>query len=248
MKQIVIIFALSLSSISFGQKQIDEEIGSWFVYAGNHKLSEKFSLHTEYQFRRVDFVKSWEQSLARIGLDYHFNPQNSVTAGYAWIVSYPYGEQPIAVETQEHRMWQQFINQSQTGRVYFHHRYRLEQRFIENASLNSAHEKVVDGYKFRQRARYRFMLTLPLSRPKLEDNTLFFAVADEVFLGFGKGIQANILDQNRMYFGLGWRFNPRMNVQVGYLNQLIFKGDGVKIERNHMVQLMYTHNFDFTKK
>ncbi len=248
MKIIVIILGLSLSLISFGQKQIDSHVGCWLMYFGNHKLSEKFSLHTEYQFRRTDFVQNWQQSLARIGLDYHFNSQHSVTAGYGWIVSYPYGDQPIAVETQEHRIWQQFITQSNAGRFYFHHRYRLEQRFIENASLNNAHEKVVDGYKFRQRARYRFMVSVPLNRAKMEDNTLFLAAYDELFLGFGKGIQANILDQNRLYFALGWRFNKHSNIQVGYMNQIIPKGDGVKMERDHNLQVGYTYNFDFSKK
>ncbi len=248
MKQFVIIFGLSLSSISFGQKQIDSQFGCWMMYFGNHKLSEKFSLHTEYQFRRTDFVQNWQQSLARLGLDYHFNAQNSVTAGYGWIVSFPYGSQPIKVNTQEHRIWQQFITQSNSGRFYFHHRYRLEQRFIENASLNSANEKIVDGYKFRQRVRYRFMVSVPLNKAKMEDNTLFLTAYDEPFLGFGKGIQANILDQNRLYLALGWRFNKNSNVQIGYMNQIIPKGDGVNMERNHNLQVGYTYNFDFSKK
>ena len=60
----------------------------------------------------------------------------------------------------------------------------------------------------------------------MEDNTLFFSTYEEVFLGFGKGIQKNILDQNRLYFALGWRFDKDMNVQLGYLNHYVIKGDG----------------------
>lgn len=229
----------------FGQKNIANQNGAWLMYFGNHKISEKFSLHTEYQFRRSDFVKNWQQSLARMGLDYHFDNNNSITSGYGWIVSYPYGLQPIQVNTTEHRIWQQFITQSKLGRLHFNHRYRLEQRFIENASLNTANEKVVDGYKFRQRARYRFLINIPINHKEMTGNTLFFSTYDEVFLGFGTGIGKNILDQNRLYAALGWKFNARSNVQLGYLNQIIVKTNGVNLERNHNLQLSWTYNMDF---
>jgi len=79
----------------------------------------------------------------------------------------------------------------------------------------------------------------------MEDKTLFLSLYDEVFLGFGKGIGKNILDQNRLFGSIGWKFNGRSNVQLGYLNQMIFKSDGIHIERNHNVQLSWTYNLDF---
>ena len=221
------IYFLFLTFSTFGQKEIAAQNGAWLMYFGNHRLTEKWGIHTEYQFRRSDFVNDWQQSLARIGVDYHFNNQNSLTAGYGWIVSFPYGEQPIAVNTTEHRIWQQFINKSVSGRFNFNHRYRL------------------DGFKFRQRARYRFMVSIPLNRKTMEDKTLFLSVYDEVFLGFGKGIGKNILDQNRLFGSIGWKFNARSNVQLGYLNQMIIKGDGIHLERNHNLQVSWTYNLDF---
>ena len=247
MKSIITALLLTITISTFGQKQIANQNGAWLMYFGNHKLSEKFSLHTEYQFRRNELFNNWQQSLARVGLDFHFDKQNSVTAGYGWIVSFPYGEQPIAVNTTEHRIWQQFINKTNYGRFYFHHRYRLEQRFIENAFLNTANEKEVDGFKFRQRARYRFLLSIPLNHSSMQDNTLFLSLYEEVFLGFGKGIGRNILDQNRLYGAIGWRFNAKSNVQLGYLNQFVIKSDGLKMERNHNLQLSWTYNFDLVK-
>lgn len=248
MKNILIAGLMLANFGAFSQKQIDPQNGGWLMYFGNHKLTEKLTLHTEYQWRRSDYFNNWQQSLARVGVDYHFNKQNSVTAGYGWIISYPYGEQPIGVTTNEHRIWQQCINQSNSGRFYFNHRYRLEQRFIEKASLDLNNQKVVDGFNFRQRARYRFMVSVPLNHATMQDNTLFLGVYDEVFIGFGSGIGKNILDQNRLYGALGWRFNSKTNVQLGYLNQMIIKSDGVHMERNHNLQLSLTHNFDFSKK
>jgi hypothetical protein len=134
------------------------------------------------------------------------------------------------------------------GRVDVQHRYRLEQRFIENWVKNTDGSFDQDGFLFRQRVRYRFLATVPISRKELKDNTLFLAVYDEPFFGFGKGIGKNILDQNRLYGAIGWRFNKNVNVQLGYLNQYIVKTDGVKSERNHTLQIGLTYNLDFTKQ
>ncbi|MFT6199912.1 MAG: hypothetical protein ACJAQ2_001691, partial [Vicingaceae bacterium] len=76
------IFLLATVSTSFAQKNIEPQSNSWWMYFGNHKINEKYSLHTEYQFRRSDFAKNWQQSLARIGVDYHINKENAITVGY----------------------------------------------------------------------------------------------------------------------------------------------------------------------
>jgi len=241
------IFLLVTVSSSFAQKHIERQYNSWWMYFGNHKINEKYSLHTEYQFRRSDFAKNWQQSLTRIGIDYHFNKENTITVGYGWIISYPYGIQPINTHVTEHRIWQQFTNQSNFGRIYLHHRYRLEQRFIEKAILDTDGNRVVDGFNFRQRARYRLYISIPINNKQMEDNTLFISLYDEVFLGFGSGIGKNILDQNRLYSALGWRFSKQINVQVGYLNQFVVKSDGFRMERNHTLQAAVTYNLDFSK-
>lgn len=161
--------------------------------------------------------------------------------------SFAYGDQPIAHETTEHRIWEQVILKNKVGRVEIQHRYRLEQRFIENWLKNSDNTFQLDGFVFRQRVRYRFLATIPLSRKYLDNNTLFLSVYDEPFLGFGEGIGKNILDQNRLYIALGWRFTKDFNVQLGYLNQYIVKANGVDQERNHTLQIGLTYNLDFRK-
>jgi hypothetical protein len=244
----IIVLVFNTFNAFSSKAQTVDQFNSWWMYFGNHRISDKIGLHTEYQFRRSDFGSEWQQSLARIGVDYYLPNKTMVTAGYGWIVSFPYGEQPIDLSFNEHRIWQQLILQQNTGRFYFHHRYRLEQRFLENVSRNTAGEKVTDGFRFRQRARYRFLVTVPLTRNTLSDNTLFFAAYDEPFLGFGKGIQRNILDQNRLYFALGWRFNANTNVQLGYLNHYVIKGNGDLREDNHTLQVGLTHNMDFRTK
>ncbi|MEN9743790.1 MAG: hypothetical protein RLZZ65_1595 [Bacteroidota bacterium] len=219
----------------FGQKQIDDQFNGWAVYQGNHHLNGKFDLYTEYQFRRSNGFTDWQQSLTRIGLDYKYNANCTFSAGYGWIVTFPYGAQPIAAQTNENRIWQQVNLKQQIGSVQIQQRYRLEQRFIDTI--------------FRQRVRYRAQLILPLQDAyQAKGKGLFANVNDEVFLGFGKGIGKNVLDQNRFIAALGYKFSPDFNIQVGYLNQMVFKSDGLRIERNHTLWTSVVYNLDFTKK
>jgi hypothetical protein len=230
------------------QKDISSQTHAWVMYFGNHRLSDRWGLHTEYQWRRADLFNDWQQSLLRLGVDYYVKSGSQFTAGYGWIRTYQYGEQPIAHCFNEHRIWEQLILKSKAGRFDFQHRYRLEQRFLENWVKDASGNYALDGFLFRQRVRYRFLLTIPITRKEMQDNTLFLAIYDEPFLGFGKGIAKNILDQNRLYLALGWRFNPNCNIQLGYMNQFVIKKDGIQAERNHTLQIGFTYNLDLRKQ
>ncbi len=234
MKKVFLIATLLLNITLNAQKLIDDQLHGWVVYQGNHKLNSKFDLHTEYQWRRADGFNDWQQSLARVGLDYKLNPNCTISGGYGWIISYPYGSQPIAAQTNENRLWQQVNLKAQYGAIQIQHRYRLEQRFIDTI--------------FRQRIRYRAQCIIPLQKTYLEQGKgLFMNVNDEVFLGFGKGIGKNILDQNRFIAAVGYKFSPKMNIQMGYLNQFVIKSNGIQMERNHTLWTSVVYNLDFSK-
>jgi hypothetical protein len=234
MKKVILIATLLLSVSMSAQKLIDDQLHGWVVYQGNHKLNSKFDLHTEYQWRRADGFNDWQQSLTRVGLDYKLNPNCTISGGYGWIITYPYGSQPIAAKTHENRLWQQVNLKAQYGPIQIQHRYRLEQRFIDTI--------------YRQRIRYRAQCIIPLQKTYLDQGKgLFMNVNDEVFLGFGKGIGKNILDQNRFIAAVGYKFSPKMNIQMGYLNQFVIKSNGVQMERNHTLWTSVVYNLDFSK-
>ena len=202
---------------------------------------------TEYQWRRADGFRNWQQSLLRFGLEYEINPKVSVMGGYAWIKTFPYGTQPILHEFNEHRMFEQVYLKDKAGRLEVQHRYRIEQRFLEQYALNSSGNVVQVDPVFRNRIRYRALVMLPLSRKTMGDQTLFLSINNELFVGFGKGIAKNPIDQNRFITALGWRFNAQTNIQVGYLNQFIFKSNAIDMERNHGLWISMGYNLDFTK-
>lgn len=54
----------------------------WYNYFGTLKVSEKLSIHTEYQFRRNEIITEWQQSLLRLGLNYKLNPKIQLRLGY----------------------------------------------------------------------------------------------------------------------------------------------------------------------
>ncbi len=228
----LVFVSLSLTSL-FAQKQIDDQVHGWVAYQGNHKLNSQFDLHTEYQWRRADVFSDWQQSLTRIGLDYKLNPSVTISGGYAWILTYPYGSQPIANRTNENRLWQQVILKQPIGNFQVQHRYRLEQRWTDN--------------QFKQRMRYRVQVLIPLQKSFVDKKQgVFLNVNDEVFLGFGNGIGKNILDQNRCIGAVGYQFNKDFSMQIGYLNQFVIKFDGLHMERNHTLWTSVVYNLDFS--
>lgn len=220
----------------------------WFNYFGNHRLTDKWGLHTEYQWRRHDWVDTPQQSLMRVGVDFRVNPALMLTAGYGWIVTYPYGDLPVAATFNEHRIWQQVILTQNFGRVTLGHRYRLEQRFVDRPARDAQTEEVTFTRTLLHRVRYMPMVTIPLNGPKLEKGVFYLRAWDEMFLGFGQKTNLNLLDQNRASLELGYCFSSNTNWRVGYLNQLVTKSNARDIENNHTLLVSLTHNIDWRKK
>ncbi|MDX5435619.1 MAG: DUF2490 domain-containing protein [Pontibacter sp.] len=217
----------------------DHNNNGWYMYFGDHKLSSKWGLHTELQVRRYKILKDPQQLLIRSGMNYHLTPDAFVTLGYGFIETYPYGDYPAPEEVTEHRIYEQLQLKGSLGRIGLTHRYRLEQRWIEVPQTTD--------YTYLNRARYFLKATLPLAGPSLEAKEPYLAVYDEVFVGFGKNIRKNIFDQNRAYVALGFKFSDAASAELGYLNQIVQKANGVVFERNHTLQAGFTYNLDFSK-
>lgn len=197
------VFSLILlfSFISYSQ---EDKVGNWLMYFGANKISDKFSIHSEIQYRNHTIApNNTEQLLLRTGLNYHFSDKAFLTAGYAYIPSHVYDSEQSAPETEEHRIWQQFILVNQLGRVKFEHRYRIEQRWV--------------GGNYKNRFRYRLMLFIPLNKPKIEKGSLFIGLYDEVFVNAKK----TFFDRNRLYGALGYQFSKSTGIQLGMMRQQV---------------------------
>jgi hypothetical protein len=69
-----IVSFLFFSSINAQNTRISNtnSIG-WYNYFGTFKVSKKFGIHTEYQFRRNEVITERQQSLLRLGVNYQLN-------------------------------------------------------------------------------------------------------------------------------------------------------------------------------
>ena len=220
-KKIIVLLLCMSPLMSWSQ----DETGNWLMYFGSNRISEKFSIHSEVQFRNhTVFPNNTEQWLLRTGLNYHFTKNAFVTAGYAYIGSFVYESERDSPETEEHRIWQQLITNNYLGRVKFEHRYRAEQRWVED--------------DFKTRFRYRLMLFIPVNKPKMEPGAFFFGIYDEIFING----QEELFDRNRLYGGIGYQVNKNLNLQTGMLYQR------VRTTGKGYLQFGVVYNTDLRKK
>ena len=226
MKKKIIYYVICIIFISNNVKAQNkaENFGSWFMYFGTHKLSEKYSLHYETQIRNYEIVSNFNQLLPRVGINYHIDEKTSVTAGYAFIPTqniFDLGWDDEIVT--ENRIWQQFILKNVINRVKIRHRYRLEQRWVKQGEFNS----------YKNRARYMLSLKLPIS--KNEESPLFISLYDEIFLN----ISDNPFDQNRLFAAFGYQVNKQMNFQIGYLRH---RSGNLNLNRFQLAVFLNTGN------
>ena len=225
----------------------------WLVYNGTFKLDKKFGLHTEYQFRRDNYITDKQQGLARIGLNYQLNPNIQLRAGYAHIETYPYGDIPLngfGKDFTEHRTFEMITLTDKINIVDLSHRFMLEQRWVgryTNANLNTE-----DDYLFLNRFRYMFRVQMPLKGKSIENKTPYIAAYNELFIGFGKNVNENVFDQNRIGLLLGYKWNKNYRIEGGYFNQMLQLGREVGgnnvFQYNNGFIINNVFNFDISKK
>jgi hypothetical protein len=221
----LLIMFIKTSSIAYGQVQHT----GWLASFNTFKLSSKTSLHFDAQLRSADDLKFIQTLLLRPGINYHFNPSMSATAGYGLIETRSLRFNSYQVLT-EHRIWEQFIKTHKVNNISAMHRFRLEQRFFPNQILFS--EKNTS-----HRFRYFIRNIVPLQNRNTFSNGLFFALQDEVFLNIANQdvVNGKTFDQNRLYLAFGYRLPGKIDLEAGYMNQYI--STRTNFINNHIAQL-----------
>ena len=69
-----------------------------------------------------------------------------------------------------------------------------------------------------------FRAQIPLKGREITDKTPYAAIYDEVFVGFGKNVNENVFDQNRLGLLIGYRFSPKVRIEGGFLSQIVQVG------------------------
>lgn len=197
-----LMLVLLASTSSYTQ---NSEVGNWFLYFGNQKINNRWNWHNEVQYRNYNFIGDLEQLIVRTGLGYNLTDNNNnVLLGYAYIYSEPYiAGTNQKKSTNEDRIFQQYITKQHFGRVNIQHRYRFEQRFIEE--------------DFKMRLRYFFALNVAITKKELEKNAIYASAYNEIFINTEGPAY---FDRDRIYGGIGFCFNKNLKMEVGFMSQI----------------------------
>ena len=180
------------------------DTGNWLMYFGNQAINDRWNWHNEIQYRSYDIVGDTEQLLLRTGIGYNLTERNNnLLLGYGYIQSQSYlPNHSEKIKSDEHRIFQQFINRHAAGRLHFQHRIRAEERIFP------------DDIKFR--GRYFLSLNLPLNHSTITKNTVYLAAYNEIFLN----AQDKIFDRNRIYGGVGFGIHESIRLELGMMSQI----------------------------
>lgn len=210
--------------------QVEEsQTGAWYMYFYNHQFKDsQLGIQGDFQYRDWQGLGDLEQLMLRSGLT--FSPRESgviFTLGYANITTGQFGDSDDTFA--ENRIYQEALFSQKLGnRFYLSHRFRYEQRFVENQD-------------FRTRYRYNLFLNVPINKKELSPNAVYAALYNELFINgetdIGDNRVVELFDRNRTYLGIGYVFNPTLRFQLGWMNQkTIDWGKG-------QIQLSMHHNF-----
>ncbi|WP_026302557.1 DUF2490 domain-containing protein [Psychroflexus tropicus] len=209
MKYFIIGISMFLSLNAVAQVE-ESKLGNWLMYFYNVNFENSdFGVQGDFQYRNWNTLGDLEQLLLRSGLTYRPNGEPILfTLGYANITTGTPGESSSTVN--ENRIYQEaLINHKILKRVHLAHRFRYEQRWVENQD-------------FRTRFRYNLFVNIALNSEELSPKTYYVALYNELFMNGERDNGLNeleLFDRNRTYFGLGYVLTKSTRVQVGIMRQ-----------------------------
>jgi len=194
------------------KSQINEgELGAWYMYFFNTTLKESsWGFQGDIQYRNWNVFGDLEQLLLRGGITYKPKKTNiKFTLGYGNVTTGAFGSDNST--TTESRLYQEALYPVKFGnRFYTNHRFRYEQRFVENQD-------------FRTRYRYNLFLNIPLNKSSMESKTLYIALYNKLFINgqrnVGSGNTVELFDRNRLYLGMGYIIKNGLKFQLGIMEQ-----------------------------
>lgn len=228
----LVLLAAGMTSAQTAPRVLDTNANSWWVYNGDHPVGRsRFSILAELQWRRSNFISIGQQLLVREGLTYRVNPRVVIGGGHAFARTYRYGDFPAERAFNEHRVFEQISLRQRAGTVDLDHRFRLEQRWVQAFRGNTPFRR------YQNRLRYQFRGSVPLG-----SGTWYAFAGDELFIRFGVNRGPSAFDQNRAFFGVGYRIGARNRLEVGYMNQFVRQRSGLVEESNHLLRVQWTSN------
>ena len=239
----------------------------WSEIVLTGKIAGKFSYQLDYQYRRSadpSNIQGDQDNLFKNAFQQVLRPWIHYQAMDALRVSIsPIGFWGTWAETAnslyivpENRITLQATLNQKLNRVTITHRYRYEFRFIGNRmdannTWNIYHNQEFGGSDTEKgRMRYFIRALLPLNHASLTPKTFYIDTYNEIFLNVGSQVaNTNLLDQNRFFAGLGYRFPHDIRVEAGYLSQTVLRFNNAQhnnVDQNDILQVLVFFD-DFNK-
>jgi hypothetical protein len=243
-KNIVIHILIGFFALTgFAQETIKyDETNTWFTVLNRITINDTWSVSNELHERLGAFLKEQETFIFRPSVDYTINPHIEVSIGYSYVKNDPNEPYPTPkIGVAENNIWSQVLLKNDIGKIHVTHRFRQENRWFDDVKENNDGLFSRDGKVYTNRFRYR--LTLNTDIKKFENNqSLFIQVFDEIWVPQTKNLAPKSLSRNWIYAGLGYKFNPMTNIQIGVLNQFDNLGNNVYIS-TPIIQTTLVKNF-----
>lgn len=219
---ITILFIAIYSSVS---AQSDQSLGNWNSVLIKGKISSKWSLFGEGHIRSGNYNLKYNYFEIKSAIGYSITKNLTTLFGTGiFNTDLPGGFFRTPALQKELRTWLELNLKYSFNRFYFEHRIRLEQCFI--------------GDIYKNRLKYRLGLLMPINKAELVYGSIYLAVVDELFIPqYGQ----RVVEKNRFYFGVGYKMNRNIALQIGCVNDTdyIFNGHYVK----NYLQLMLIYDF-----
>jgi hypothetical protein len=149
-------------------------------------------------------------------VNYAITSRSTVGGGYGWAPTFP-----ASGRLDEHRFFQQYIWAGPLSGGTLTMRSRLEQRIMDGNSGTLAN-------RFRQQVRFNHALHKGSRISLIGYDEVFFHLNDTTRTPRG-------VDQNRIFGGMGFAFNPRTRLELGYLNQFLPGHNRAPARMNHVL-------------
>ena len=239
MKKIGIVLLLLIYNNCYSQKTVQGQ-RVWFAYTGQYKVAENWGCHLEAQFRLDNQLQQNLQNLFRVGGIYYLSNSKSISGGYALVNTY---NASLDEFYKENRFWEQYQlnakwNENKNTII---HRFRLEQRWVEQLATES------DATDYQDRFRYLNRNFFHITNLRASSEEIYAIVQNEVFMTVGNNkVNSKFIDQNRFLVGFGLNYNNNIRLELAYMNQFITSSSGNDV-MNHTVSVSLLQNLDLNK-
>ena len=212
-KIVFFILFLFITNLCIGQ----HSLGTWNIVSFKLNINKHWSLFEEAQIRSQQFYHNFSYVETKGGVAYSFK-NFSALVGFGRFMTFTEGndfKKPYV--NKEWRLWEQFLVNTDVGRLKIENRIRIEQRWTT-------------ALGFRSRLKYRLNAVVPINHKKVIPGTVYVSGWDELYFTNNHPH----LETNRIYAGAGYRISRPLAIQCGYLSVVNYRLDDTHSGKSYL--------------